>query len=75
MITLEQAQAQLDAWLAASLALAAGKQHQIGDRLIRLEDGVEVRNQIGFWQRKVAALSDTTRGGSARYALADFSDD
>ena len=72
-MTLQQAQAQLDAWMAASLALASGKQHQIGDRLIRFEDGAEVRQQIAYWQRQVSALSNTTYG-SARYVVADFSD-
>ena len=75
-MTLAQAQAQLDAWLAASLALAAGKEHSIDDRRIRLEEGAEVRAQIAFWQRKVGELTQQAAGvpaGSASYALASFS--
>jgi hypothetical protein len=76
-MTLAQAQAQLEAWCAASLALASGKEHSIADRRIRLEDGPEVRAQIGFWQRKVNELTSQAAGvpaGSASYALASFSD-
>jgi hypothetical protein len=76
-MTLEQAQAQLDAWLAASLALAGGKEHEVAGRRIRFEDGAEVREQIAFWQRQVGALSAAATGatyGSARYVVADFSD-
>jgi hypothetical protein len=75
-MTLQQAQAQLDAWLGASLALAAGKEHEIADRRIRLEDGPEVRAQIAFWQRKLNELTQQAAGvpaGSAGYALASFS--
>jgi hypothetical protein len=76
-MTLSQAQAQLDAWLAASLAIAGGKEHRIGDRMVKLEDGVEVREQIMFWQRQVNALTARAAGatgGSSSYAVADFSD-
>lgn len=75
-MTLTQAQAQLDAWLAASLSIAAGKEHRIGDRMIRLEEGAEVREQIMFWQRQVNTLTARAAGasgGSAGYAVADFS--
>jgi hypothetical protein len=77
-INLTQAQAQLDAWLGASLALAAGKEHQIADRRIRLEDGPEVRAQISFWQRQVSTLTAVAAGasgGSSSYALASFADE
>ena len=76
-MTLTQAQAQLDAWLAASIALASGKEHTIGDRRIRFEDGAEVREQIAMWQRQVNALTAAAAGsprGSSSYSLADFRD-
>lgn len=75
-MTLAQAQAQLDAWLAASLAIAGSKEYQIGDRRLRREDGAEVRQQIAFWESRVNALTAQAagvRGGSGRYAVADFS--
>lgn len=75
-MTLEHAQAQLDAWLAASLALADGKEHQVADRRVRLEDGAEVRQQIAFWQQQVNRLTLSAAGvatGSLGYATADFS--
>lgn len=76
-MTLTQAQAQLDAWLAANLALAAGKEHAVGDRRIRFEDGPEVRAQITYWQGRVNMLTAQAAGvraGSSGYAVADFSD-
>jgi hypothetical protein len=75
-MTLAEAQAQLDAWLGASLALAGGKEHVIADRRIRFEDGPEVREQISFWQRQVNALTAAAAAaprGSSGYSLADFS--
>lgn len=75
-MTLSEAQAQLAAWEAASLALAGGKEHAIGDRRIRLEDGPEVRAMLGHWQAQVNALTAAAAGaagGSTRYAVADFS--
>lgn len=77
-MTLQQAQAQLDAWLAASLALAGGQEHQIGDRRIRLADGPEVREQVAHWTRVVNQLSAQAAGasrGSAGYAVANFADE
>ncbi len=77
-ITLEQAQAQLAAWLAASLALASGKEHEVAGRRIRFEDSREVREQVAFWERRVAALEAQAVGAtraSSGYALADFSEE
>ena len=72
-MTVTQAQAQLDAWLAASLAIAKGKEHSIGDRRIRFEDAAEVRNMIAFWQSKVNSLTAKATGRSGGIVLADFS--
>ncbi|TCS37476.1 hypothetical protein EDC30_104280 [Paucimonas lemoignei] len=62
-ITLQQAQAQLDAWMAASTAVATGQEYSIGTRKLRRADAAEIRQQIIFWQRQVAQLGATSRGG------------
>lgn len=77
-MTLQQAQAQLDAWLAASLAVASGKDHSIGDHRIGLESGAEIRAQIAFWTSRVNQLTAIAAGaspGSGRYSVADFSEE
>ncbi len=75
-ITLAQAEEQLAAWIAASLAVAKGKEHAIGHRRLRLEDGQEIREQIAFWEGKVRALQAQSAGVSGTgYAVARFIDD
>ena len=58
-MTLAQAQAQLEAWEAASLALATGQAYTIGSRSLTRSDGSEVRKMIDFWQGRVDRLSGT----------------
>lgn len=69
-ITLEQAQEQLDSWLAASKAVTAGQQYEIdtgtGRRMLRRVDGEEIRQQIIFWDGKVKALTPAVGGGRRR---------
>lgn len=75
-MTLSEAQAQLAAWEAASLAVASGQEHRIGDRMIRLADSAEVRSWVAYWTRRVnALLAGQVPGGSAAYAVATFGDD
>jgi hypothetical protein len=62
-ITKAQAQAQLDAWLAASLAVAQGQEYSIGDRTLKRADAAEIRGQITYWEGRVQQLA---RGGGAR---------
>lgn len=60
-ITLEQAQAQLDAWLAASLAVSKSQSYQIGDRRLSRADAAEIRSQLEFWQGQISRLTVTAR--------------
>lgn len=62
-ITLQQARAQLDAWMAASAATATGQEYAIGTRKLRRADAAEIRQQIIFWQGQVAKLSAAPRSG------------
>lgn len=64
-ITLAQAQAALDAAMAAHAAiLTGGTQYRIGDRMIQCPPLAEVQQSIGFWQAEVQRLGSgyTARG-------------
>lgn len=60
-ITLEQAQAQLDAWMAASIDVATnGKSVTIAGRTFTAAELDQINRQIEFWDLQVRRL---TRGG------------
>ena len=63
-ITQAQAQAQLDAWLAASLAVATGQSYEIADRKLTRADAGEIRRQIEYWQAKVSLAATASAGRS-----------
>lgn len=69
-ITLEQAEAQLAAWLAASLAVAQSQSYEIetgnGRRKLQRADAVEIRQMIKHWQTQVTALTPGAAGGRKR---------
>lgn len=67
-ITLEQAQAQLDAWMAANLAVSSGQSYTIGTRQLTRVDAKDILEQIEFWEARVDALSRGTRGMRVRGA-------
>lgn len=62
-ITLVQAQAQLDAWIAASLAVASSQSYSIAGRSLSRANASEINDQIIFWENKVKVL---TAGASGR---------
>lgn len=76
-ITLEQAQAQLDAWMAASLAVTRNQEYRIetgnGARSLKRADAAEIRQQITFWQAKVNSLTPAAASGRrrTRYVIPD----
>lgn len=55
-IDLTTAQAHLDAWTAADLALSVGQSYSIGSRTLTRNNAAEVRSSISFWQRVVTTL-------------------
>jgi len=63
-ITLAQAQAQLDAWLAASLAVAAGQSYEIAGRRLSRVDAAHIDKMLLLWEGKVNQItaSATTSG-------------
>ena len=69
-ITLDQANAQLQLWLAASTAVAAKQAYEIDTggtrRKLTLVDAAEIRNSIDYWQRQVRDLTPPSQGGRRR---------
>jgi hypothetical protein len=65
-ITLALAQQNLDAWLAASAAVARNQSYEIDGRRLMRADAAEIRNQIEFWDRKVKELTPIAGGGQRR---------
>jgi hypothetical protein len=68
--TLAQAQAQLDAWLAASTAVAASQSYSVGDRQLTRADAADIADQIKFWNGEVNRLTRAASGRRrTRYAV------
>lgn len=61
-ITLAQAQAQLDAWIAADAAVAQGQSYEISGRKLTRADAGEVTAKIEYWNAKVQQLSNSASG-------------
>ena len=74
-ITFTQAQTALDAWIAADLAVAKGQSYSMNGRSLTMANVKEIREQIHYWERRLAALSSNSSSGSNQTAaLADFSE-
>ena len=71
-LTLQQAQTALDAWIAADLAVARGQSYSMNGRSLTLANTREIREQIQYWERRVATMQSANQNQQA--ALADFSD-
>jgi hypothetical protein len=57
-ISQEVAQNNLNAWIAASLAVAKNQSYTIGDRTFTKADAGKIREMIDYWEGKVAAAED-----------------
>ena len=55
--TLVQAQEQLAAWLAASLAASSGQSYTIGSRTLTRADVDDIMRMIAFWRSAVDRLT------------------
>lgn len=71
-LTLTDAQAHLNAWLAADLAVANGQSYSIGDRSLTRANVAEIKQQIGYWSRVVENISSPSTSTSIA-AVATFS--
>lgn len=62
-ISLEQAEAQLAAWIEASTKVASGQSYEIAGRKLTRVDADQIREMVTFWDDKVKEL---TAGGGRR---------
>jgi hypothetical protein len=68
--TLAQAQEQLDAWLAASLAVTKNQSFTIGDRQLTRVNAEHIDGMIKFWNGEVNRLTRAASGRRrTRYAV------
>jgi len=56
-ITLEQAQAKLDLWMAADDAIANGQAYAIGGRSLTRADADVIDRKIDKWDRRIKQLT------------------
>lgn len=71
-ITLNQAEEQLAAWLAASSAVANNQSYTIAGRSMTRANASEIRENIDYWDGKVKKLSGAASGNRGpRYGVAD----
>ncbi|MEC0269069.1 DUF6148 family protein [Paenibacillus anseongense] len=68
-ITQEQAQTQLDAWIAASLAVSTGQSYKIGSRELVRANISEIQKQIIFWQNQVSKAASGRTGARVMAAV------
>ena len=66
-ITLAQAQAKLDEYLAAETAILSGQSYKIGERELRRADLAVIQQGIDTWNRRVGEL--TASSGGRRRAI------
>jgi hypothetical protein len=60
--TSEQAQLQLDAWLAASLAVSQGQSYSIAGRSLTRVNAEHIQGMIDYWSRKLNEIKAKTSG-------------
>jgi hypothetical protein len=70
-MTPEDARRNLNAWVAASEALAAGKEYRIGSRSLTRADAAEVRRMIDYWTETANRLRGVGGPRFSRLTLLD----
>lgn len=63
-ITLAQAQAQLDTYLAAETAVLSSQSYEIAGRKLTRADLETIQRGVALWNGRVVALSNAARGRS-----------
>jgi hypothetical protein len=61
-IDLTTAQTQLNAYVAAEIAVLGGQLYKIGDRELRRADLAEIRAGIDYWDKRVKYLNARASG-------------
>ncbi|UAT32642.1 DUF6148 family protein [Bacillus badius] len=71
-MTLERAKIHLDAWYNAELAVSTGQSYSIGSRSLTRANLSEIREQIKYWEDRVAQLRGKKRRKAMRYVPRDL---
>ena len=71
-ITLQIAKDALTAWIKADLSVANGQSYSMNGRTLTLANIREIREQIAYWERRVAGFSSSKQISSI--SLASFND-
>ena len=72
-ITLIQAQAQLDAYLAAETAVLSGQKYEIAGRMMQRAQLAEIQMGIALWNNRVIMLTHQLLGrGRSRTVVVGF---
>ena len=71
-INLKTAQDALNAWVKADLAVARGQSYSMNGRSLTLANVREIREQILYWERRVASFMHPNQNNIA--VLVDFSE-
>lgn len=61
-ITLEHAKHMLRLWLNAEEAVSTGLSYKIGTRSLTRVDLAEIAKRITYWENRIAALENGSRG-------------
>lgn len=68
-ITLAQAQAQLDAYLAAETKVLSGQSYEIAGRKMTRADLADIRAGVEIWNQRVTTLSQAASGRGRAYTM------
>lgn len=71
-MTLEEAQAHYDSWIAADTAIQKGQSYSIDGLSLSRVDADLITAKINFWQRKVNELVDIANGHQPGIKTASF---
>lgn len=69
-ITLQIAKDALTSWIKADLSVAKGQSYSMNGRTLTLANIREIREQIHYWERRVAGFSNSR--ANSNITLADF---
>ena len=64
MVTLQDAQKHLQAWLQADLAVATGQSYRLGSRELTRVDVKHIKERINYWTSEVYRLKKGRRRGA-----------
>ena len=67
-VTLAAAETHLEKWLAADEAVSRGQQYSMGTFSLSRADTDQIRQQIGYWERRIKDLRAQAAAPAGSYA-------